>query len=243
MRLIVLSDLHIKTSEDLAHRALLNLMEKELRQGDVFVLAGDIFDLFVGDKKLFRNHYRSFFDRLSELGDRRIETHYIEGNHDFQLEKVIDRIPGVSLHSHSVRLHLKGKRFFIAHGDTVDKEDYGYRLLRSAFRSLPFKTVVSLMPGQLIHSIGSRASEKSRVNPKKVDLQSLRKIYRNYAAEKLKEGYDFVVLGHCHDLDEMKFKLGERQGQYINVGFPPSHGTFLMWTPDEGEVMRKPFFK
>jgi hypothetical protein len=71
-------------------------------------------------------------------------------------------------------------------------------------------------------------------------LQRIRKVYRNYAAERLLQGYDFVVLGHCHDLDEMCFSIGDREGQYINVGYPRIHDTYLIWEPGEPKIRREP---
>jgi hypothetical protein len=53
------------------------------------------------------------------------------------------------------------------------------------------------------------------------------------------EGYDYVVMGHCHDLDEMSFKVGERVGQYVNVGYPPVHGSYLSWSPGDEKIMRE----
>jgi hypothetical protein len=70
-------------------------------------------------------------------------------------------------------------------------------------------------------------------------MERLRKIYRSYAAERLAEGYDYVVMGHCHDLDEMSFQIGGRAGQYVNVGFPRVHGSYLSWSPGDEKIMRE----
>jgi UDP-2,3-diacylglucosamine hydrolase len=152
----------------------------------------------------------------------------------------------VKVHPHHVELQISGKRFFIAHGDTVDRQDYGYRALRLWFRSPFFWGFSSALPGEWVDRIGQRGSYSSR--DKKPALPSslpthrierLRHLYRSYAAEKLVQGYDFVVMGHCHDLDEMSFQIGERQGQYINMGYPRAHGSFLVWHAEEPKIYRE----
>ena len=104
------------------------------------------------------------------------------------------------------------------------------------------KALVSLAPGKWLENIGKVSSRKSRQRHTILphyQIEPLRKIFRNYAAEQVALGYDFVVLGHCHDLDEMSFTIGGRKGQYINIGFPRIHGSFLSWTPGEEKIQRE----
>jgi hypothetical protein len=35
--------------------------------------------------------------------------------------------------------------------------------------------------------------------------------------------------------------MGERQVQYINMGFPPVHGTVLHWAQGDDRIRRVPF--
>jgi UDP-2,3-diacylglucosamine hydrolase len=247
MRLLVISDLHVWGSDDPLYRSLLALIRDRAREGDTLVLAGDVFDLFLGNKHVYVNRYSEFFAELKRAGERGVRIHYIEGNHDFLLRKAFRDIPGCQVHPHDVRLELAGKRFFVAHGDTVDRTDYGYRALRLLFRSPLMRAFLTLAPGRVVEAFGETSARKSReAKPRLVKdlpvarLEQLRKHYRSFAAERLSEGYDFVVLGHCHDLDEMRFQIGGRSGQYVNVGYPRAHGSFLSWSPDEAEIAREP---
>lgn len=247
MRLLVVSDLHIWGPEDPVYHSLLKLIRSHAKPADDLVLAGDIFDLFVGNKGVYRQRYSEFFTALREAGDRGVRLHYIEGNHDFLIRRAFAKIPGLRVYPHEVKLEIGGKRIFVAHGDTVDQKDLAYRALRLFFRSPLMKGLVLAMPGRLLDRIGRKSSETSRaakpVLASEMPIeraQYLRKCYRSYAAERLAEGYDFVVMGHCHDLDEMRFKVGDRQGQYVNVGYPRIHGSFLTWAPGEKEITREP---
>jgi UDP-2,3-diacylglucosamine hydrolase len=246
VRFLVVSDLHVWGPDDPVYHSLLTLLRERVGAGDTLVLAGDVFDLFVGAKALFAERYADFLKALREAGERGARIHYIEGNHDFLIRRAFAGIAGLQTHPHHVRIEMEGKRFFVAHGDTVDRSDYGYRALRLFFRSPVMKAFVALAPGKLIDRIGKGSSARSRarnpVLPAQLPadrIERLRKAYRNYAAERLTEGYDYVVLGHCHDLDEMRFQIGGRPGQYVNVGYPRVHGSFLSWAPGDEVIQRE----
>jgi UDP-2,3-diacylglucosamine pyrophosphatase LpxH len=141
---------------------------------------------------------------------------------------------------------MGGKKFFFAHGDLVNRADYLYRGLRLFFRSPFIRFLVWAFPGHWVDAIGGWSSKTSRAAKPEIPralpvdkMASLRKVYRNYAAERLAEGFDFVVMGHCHDLDEMCFQIGGRSGQYVNVGYPRVHGSYLSWSPGEDKIQRE----
>lgn len=241
MSLYILSDLHIEGPSDDVYRRLLLIIENLKGGADIFVLAGDVFDLFVGNREPFTSRYSEFIKRVKEAARKGVSIHYIEGNHDFFIRKVFSGTDNINIHSHDVSLNMDGKRFFLAHGDTVDRRNYGYRALRGFLRSPLMKLFVILAHGSLIDAIGKKSSARSRRKrvSRRLDFEKQRMIFRSFAAEKIKEGYDFVVMGHSHDLDEMTFKVNDRLGQYINTGFPPAHGSFLVWNSGDEKISRQ----
>lgn len=246
MSLYVVSDLHIWGAEDPLYLSLISLVRDRAQSGDTLVLAGDLFDVFVGAKKVFVGEYSTFIDELIAASKRGVRVHYIEGNHDFFLKKVFIRSTGVHLHAESVEFAIGERKFFVAHGDLADRKDYGYRLLRGLLRSPPLKAAVRVAPGRLVERIGKKSSQYSKGKASRLaselpieKRERLRTVYRSFAAERLAQGYDFVVMGHCHDLDEKIFQIGGRLGQYINVGFPRAHGSFLSWSPGDEKIARE----
>jgi len=246
MGILAVSDLHIHGADDPVYRSLLALIQDKAKPGDILVLVGDLFDLFVGNKKIYLERYAEFFKAIREACGHGVKVHYLEGNHDFLIHKAFAGIQGLEIHSSELRVDLGGKRFYFAHGDLADRKDYGYLALRSFFRSPIMKALVLMTPGEWLDRIGTASSRKSRATkpllPQELPqgkMESLRKTYRSYAAERLAQGYDYVVMGHCHDLDEMFFKIGGRSGQYVNVGFPRVHGSYLSWNPGEEKIQRE----
>lgn len=245
MSVIAVSDLHIASKSDPLYASLLKLIRERARPGDTLILGGDIFDIFIGNKRIFRERYADFLGALRDALAHKVNVHYIEGNHDFQLGAVFRDLEGLKLHPRSVSLEIEGRRFFFAHGDLADRADYGYRFLRGFLRSPVMKGFVAAAPGSWIDGIGRKSSGYSRGTKPRLAAnlppdhrERLRKIYRSYAAEQLARGYDFVVLGHCHDLDEMSFNVAGKLGQYVNIGFPPVHGSYVEWSPGEAKFLR-----
>ena len=62
----------------------------------------------------------------------------------------------------------------------------------------------------------------------------MRSVFREFAEEKKRQGFDFVILGHCHDLDDL-------QPFYFNMGYPPVHRQFLYWSAESNSVKRRDF--
>src|SRR4051812_11842373 len=98
MRVLVVSDLHISGPEDPLYASLLSLLKDKAQRGDTLVLAGDIFDLFIGAKPIFISRYWEFLQELTSAGRRGVELHYIEGNHDFLIRRAFSKIPGMKIH-------------------------------------------------------------------------------------------------------------------------------------------------
>lgn len=247
MQLLVLSDLHIRADSDPVYFSLIRVIRDQAQTGDIVVLAGDIFDLFVGGKTFFFKRYAEFVEAVRHALARGVRIHYIEGNHDFQLRRAFKKFENFEVHTHHMSLELAGKRFLIEHGDTVDRTDYGYLTLRAIFRSPPLRVLIRAVPGQVVDVIGKNFSKLSQKTKPRVPtalplfrMERVRKVFRSYAAEKLKQGYDFVIMGHCHDLDEMRFQIDGRTGHYMNVGYPRNHRSFVTWQTGEIELSRRP---
>jgi UDP-2,3-diacylglucosamine hydrolase len=244
MRVFVISDLHILDNLDPLYSEMLQWLDQVPLKGDKVVFAGDVFDLFVGNKKIFVSRYKQFFLAIQQACARGICFHFIEGNHDFLLRRIFVKTPHVALHTCELTFDVGGKRFFISHGDEANRGNIQYILLRKILRTPLLKAIIAVTPGKLIDLIGHNWSnlgkKKKEIlyeNLEPAQQAHLRKPYRNFAAQKVGEGYDFVIFGHTHDADEFRFQVGDRIGQYINVGFPRKTKTVLRW--DEGDEFVK----
>lgn len=225
-KLVVLSDLHIWGPEDPLYRALLQFIDTKLEQNDRFFIVGDLFDLFVGNKKVFTERYEELITKLRKLGEKGVEVFYIEGNHDFHLENIFEDAPHVKLYSDSIHYEWNGRKILFCHGDRINWRDIGYFAFRFLTRNIVSQCLIETLPGALIDRVGRFLSKTSRdYNPE--PSQDVIHMFRNYACEQISHGYDFVIMGHSHHMDDMRFRVDNHEGQYANVGFPRIHRKFL----------------
>ena len=242
MKLWVFSDLHLEASD--LYQEFLSVLDQQVQSQDIVVFAGDIFDLFVGGSPHFKAKFSDFFIVLRKLEERQVQLHYIFGNHDFNLSRAFGDLR-IQLHDESVEFTVGAagdfKKIYIAHGDLVDQTDVNYLRLRKLFRSAPMRALSTVLPGSWIERFGNLISRKS--DQKVVDLpeswtqenrQVLRKKFREFASAKHRQGFDFVILGHCHDLDE-------QTPFYWNMGYPPVHRQYLCYDSEIGKFLRHKF--
>ncbi len=245
MKVVFISDIHITDATDPFYGALLTMIESEIGSGDRLVLAGDIFDFLVGYQPSLVEQYRSFFELLRKKVNVGAEIYYIEGNHDFHLESTLRSIPGIHLEKSEIEIRTPLHRLYVAHGDLVDRQDYGYLALRTFFRSPFIRLTASALPERAVNWIGTRSSRASQLkNPRNPGprsegrMERTRKIFRDFSEAKSTEGFDAVVLGHCHDDHTYTFRESGRTGTYMNVGYPKAHGSFLVFTDETGLVRK-----
>lgn len=225
-KLVVLSDLHLWGPEDPLYRALLRFIDTKLERGDKFFIVGDLFDLFIGNKSVFNERYYELISQLRGLGNRGVEVFYVEGNHDFHLENIFEDCAHVRLYADMLHYEWHGRKFHFCHGDKVNWKDLSYQVFRLLTRNLVSQCIIEAAPGGVIDRIGRTMSKASRGYNLEPDDKVVR-LFRNYACEQISNGYDFVVMGHSHCLDDMRFRVGGHEGQYVNVGYPRKHRKYL----------------
>ena len=236
MRVFFLSDLHLEHGDSPAARRFCSFFVSEPKRGDMVLLGGDIFDLLVGNKAVFRSRYQLVLAALTEAGARGVQIFYLEGNHDFHFAGLFSGQTNVLVHTEDFSISLpQGRRIWVTHGDLIDEEDSGYRFLRAATKNAPFRAFVRAMPGMLVDWIGSRSSGASRkYTSGRVENEGtdrLRRIYLDYARGKVREGYRHVLVGHSHLRDQVLIEEGDSRGEYLNLGFCSDRLLFAVLEP------------
>jgi UDP-2,3-diacylglucosamine hydrolase len=238
-RVFIFSDLHLTRLDSELGKVFLASLDGLNGSGDAVIFAGDIFEVMVGTSVFFSENYAPFFSKVESLIARGVRVDYIEGNHDFHLQGLLPK--EVRIHNESVDLDVLGLgdrslRMRIEHGDLVDREDRAYLRMRSVFRSKEVKRISQVLPGGVIERLAgliARGSDQKvsdlPENWSESERAKLRAKYRTHAEQLHRQGVDFLVMGHCHDLDEW-------EGFYWNMGYPPVHRQFLVYeTPAPGQ--------
>ncbi len=181
-------------------------------------LLGDIFDYWFEYKKVVPRGFTRTLGKIAELSDSGVDIHYFTGNHDVWVFDYLPQELGVTLHRDELKTEILGKKFFLAHGDGLDKEDKNYILLKKLFVNKFLQWCFARLHPNFSVSLAQRWSKKSRlgkgIDPKKIDIKN-EGMYKFAQSILEQEFFDYFVFGHRHVL--AKSQLGERS-EFILLG-------------------------
>jgi UDP-2,3-diacylglucosamine hydrolase len=210
MRAIFLSDAHLKGPGDTAHPKLIRFFDRIQGRGDdggrsisadalvvdLLVIAGDFFDFWFGRGDDVYPGFQPVIDRIAVLKQQGVRICLCEGNHDFSLGDYFTGKLGIEVYPEWAEFEIDGLRVLVSHGDTVDRGNRKYLALRRFLRSRFARALQQLLPLKLLWRLARFSSEVSKSSAMSEDR--LAEIMHMFALGKFQEGYDAVILGHCH---------------------------------------------
>lgn len=195
-QLVVASDVHLRAIDDPRGTLLMDVLERLSDDVEYVVLNGDIFDFCFGDSAYFREKFHEFGELLRRTAQRGIQVVFIEGNHEFHLDRIgWTQITLVQGDHYEVRLKT-GELIKIGHGDLIS-EEHLYRAFRGTLKSHFTRFLAAQLPGKWLDAYALRHASFSRSQD----------VYRTIhhkkildAAERwLGEGpYSHGIIGHFH---------------------------------------------
>ncbi len=221
-----LSDAHLGAgsddSEALKKGNLQRLCDRvRADQADLYI-AGDLFDFWFEYRTVVQKQHLDVIAMLKDLRAAGIEITFIAGNHDFWVGRFFERDLGIRVVKDRCELEVGGKRLFLAHGDGLERGDWGYKyLLKPVLRSPVSIWLFRLLHPDLAVSFALWFSRVSR-NHLTANRYAIGNPLLDVAQQKFTQGYGLVVLGHCH-----KPELTASGGNtYLNLGDFFEHFTY-----------------
>jgi UDP-2,3-diacylglucosamine hydrolase len=132
MKVIFIADAHLKGLDDLNQKRLCTFLDG-LGPLDKLVILGDLLEFWSGIKGVVYYHYFPVLAGLFTLREKGTDIIYVEGNHDFSMGPFFTDVLGAEVHAEPFEFLLDGKRFLLAHGDTVDSS-IGHAIWRDFIR-------------------------------------------------------------------------------------------------------------
>jgi UDP-2,3-diacylglucosamine hydrolase len=216
-RVFFFSDAHLGLESEEKEREkesrLLRFLDHVEGHATHLFIVGDLFDAWFEYATVIPKGYHRLLTRLEDLARKGIETHYLAGNHDYWMRDYFSKHLGIVIHSDPFTISIAGKSFYLHHGDGLATNDMGYRILKKILRN-----PISIRLYTWIHpDIGIRiarlSSRKSRHYTSHKDYGESDGMQR-WAARRIREGADFVVMGHRHHPTSVV--IGN--GLYVNLG-------------------------
>jgi UDP-2,3-diacylglucosamine hydrolase len=233
------SDVHLGLKggeeEKIKEKKLVSFLESIRSDAGKIYIVGDLFDCWIEYRKVVPKGYFRLLAKLNEIIESGIEINFFSGNHDFWLNTYLRDDVGLTLHYDSMTTELDGKKFFIAHGDGLSKGDYGYKIIKKILRNRFNQFLYSLIHPDIGIALAQGSSKKSRREPGVKTFGSIG--MQNFAEKKIKEGYDYVVMGHFHTPQNIPVKADDdRTGYYITLGDWIKHDSYGVYSEGNFEL-------
>lgn len=237
MNTLIFGDAHLRVDpdEEQARAEFIGFLREILRVGcrRLFIV-GDLFDFWFEYKHVVFSGYFEVLRAFSELRDGGTEIHLICGNHDFWAGRFLEGDLGFTIHQEAYACTLGNRRVLFAHGDGLNRRDYGYRAYKWVARSRLAIWLFGKLHPDLAMAIAQRLSRGSRALRGAKDGRRGREVLslQRFAEEILEgDGADVVICGHSHHpvVQEIPAKEKGKGGVYINVGGWMDHHMYVEW--------------
>ena len=220
-----LSDAHLgaetEDKEKLKEEKLIRFLDKVKQEGEFLYLVGDLFEFWFEYKNVIPKENFGVLNKLKELTNCGIKIKYVVGNHDFWLGDFLPGKIGIPIFKQSIEANHQGKKIFITHGDGLSKRDVGYRILKRILRNRVSIFLYRQVPPDISYPLAKFVARRSRKTVERREVGYLEE-YEEFAAQKIEQGFDAVILAHTH-VPVMR-NLGK--GIYLNLGDWFEHFTY-----------------
>jgi UDP-2,3-diacylglucosamine hydrolase len=248
MKAIFISDAHLRKSSDERYEKLINFFNTIIAGNvgtlvnpegtdtkpayiDDLYFAGDLFDFWFCGKEKIHPEFIPVINKLIELQKAGIRIHLGEGNHDFFMGEYFHDVLGMEVFEEITDAKLDNLNVLVAHGDTADRKNIKYILLRKFLRSRAFYNFQRFIPASIrwaLAGLTSTASKEMTIE----NGDALVKKLASFAQAKFQEDYDAVILVHCHVPSLNHYTVGGKKKTFVTLGDWISHYSFLYYEDD-----------
>ncbi len=205
---------------------------------EAIYLVGDIFDFWFEYKKAVPKGYVRLLGKLAEISDSGIPIHIFTGNHDMWFFDYLEDEINAHIYREPIEISLKGKRFFIGHGDGLGPGDNGYKLIKKIFKNKLCQWLFERIHPNLGISIAQYWSKKSRIanGEKDESYHGEKEWLTQFCKEKMKTiEVDYFIFGHRHL--PLEVDLGNNT-TYINLGEWVNYNSYAIFDGKKLELKR-----
>ncbi len=225
MKAVFFSDAHICDDRDPNLGPLLDFLDSLTGRLDRLYVVGDLFDTWFAFPRTVYSVYVPLLGALHRVRRGGVGIVYLAGNHDFEMGRFFTEVLEAEVHQTEVVVEADGLRAYVAHGDLVNPADRKYRALRRTLRAAPTRWLARHLPPSWVWRIAQGMTH--RFTGEEIARRTpMKELFADFAARKLAEGHDAVVLGHSH-LPAFEARAGKT---YVNLGDWVSARTYLEWT-------------
>ncbi len=206
-KIYFVSDAHLGTpnhAESLIREKLLVKWLDEIKgSAEEIFIVGDLFDFWFEYGRVIPKGFTRILGKLAELSDAGIPIHFFTGNHDVWMRGYFEQELRIPVYHDPVVKTIRGKDFYIAHGDGLGPGDYGYKVLKVIFRNRFCQLLFKWLHPDIGIAVADFWSKRSRyvsaggqIEPFLGEEKEWLIIYSKKLLET--KHYDFLIFGHRH---------------------------------------------
>ncbi|WP_297444039.1 metallophosphoesterase [Sulfurimonas sp.] len=203
----VISDAHFSPSRPELLDFIKAIHTKQLRPTQL-ILMGDIFDTLFGSINFTYTQNSEMIQLINEISHE-IEVIYLEGNHDFNLQKLFVNAVVVPIQMQPIMAKYKDKKVYLAHGDFDGAVFYKLytALIRNPFILFILKYIDIISNHAILNSVDKHLQKKEDCNKFTG--------FEKFIHKRLKARFeaDYFIEGHFHQ--NKSFYVGDMY--YINL--------------------------
>ena len=245
MKAVFISDAHLRRSIDERYGQFIQFLadlgegkirsivdadelEREKTPIDDLYILGDLFDFWFCRKDHIHPEFQLVISKLVALQKTGVRIHLCEGNHDFFMKEYFHDVLGMEVFEEWADIKLDTLNTLVAHGDTVDRSNYFYILLRKTLRTRVFYHLQRFVPSSILWAIAGISSQTSKTMTVDDGTVLVEKMF-SFATRKLRGKYETVILGHCHKPVLRYFDLEGKKKTFVTLGDWTRHYSFLYY--------------
>lgn len=212
------SDFHLTLDTKERERQIVKWLDTIKIDAEAIYLVGDVFDFWFEYKTVVPKGYIRFLGKLAELRDLNIPIYFFTGNHDMWMFRYFEEELGIPIYRKPIVREIKGKTFFIGHGDGLGPGDYNYKRLKKVFSNPLCQWLFERLHPNFGVGLASFMSESSRKHKSDTGYTTKEKEWLYAYAVKKSEtvDVDYFVFGHRHI--PMNLQLPNGKTRYVNLG-------------------------
>lgn len=180
------------------------LISKEIKTKQLFLM-GDMIDFISGESKYFIKRNQEILDLINELS-KTIEIVYLEGNHDYNMSKLLPSVKVFKRENQPVFAKYKDKTVSLSHGDNFTP--WHYNLYCSIIRNRALLIFLNLI------DFNNFISKKIYYSLLKKNICSKMSNFEQFAKKRINNyKSDIIIEGHFHQ--GKQFEINNQL--YVNV--------------------------
>ena len=210
-------------------RRIVRWLDSIKQDAGTLYLLGDILDYWYEYRYVVPKGFTRFFGKLAELSDNGIDIHWFIGNHDIWIFDYLPHELGITIHDGTLITEIRGKRFFLSHGDNVGKRPMTFRFLRKIFRNRFCQYLYAAIHPRWTIAFALRWSAHSRkAGDDYAEYQGEKNEHLVCFAKEFRETgkIDFFIFGHRHILLDLALP---HQSRIIILGDWIKHPSYAVF--------------